>query len=92
MSHVSSEIRSLQDDLFRSKVQRARRMTADERMMEGLHLFDRCLSLMRDGIRSTHPEFNSEQVEKEVRRRLAIARRLDDAELYRDAGVISDDE
>ena len=92
MSPVSPELQALQDDLFRSKVRRARRMTCDERMMEGLHLFNRCMSLMRDGIRAQHPEFGPEQIEKEVARRLAIARRLDDAGLYRDAGVISDDE
>ena len=92
MNSVSPEIQSLQDDLFRSKVRRARRMSCDERMMEGLHLFDRCMSLMRDGIRAQHPEFGLARIEQEVGRRLAIARRLDEAGLYRDAGVLSDDE
>lgn len=92
MSQVSPELQLLQDDLFRSKVRRARRMRPDERMMEGLHLFDRAVSLMRDGIRAQHPEFDDAQVEREVHRRLAIAKRLDDAGLYRDAGVISDDD
>ncbi len=89
---VDPEINALQDEIFLSKVKRARRMTIDERMMEGLHLFDRCMSLMRDGVTASHPEFTPEQVEKEVRRRLAIARRLDDAGLYRPAGVVGDDE
>lgn len=92
LSQVDSEILALQDEIFLSKVKRARRMSIDERMMEGLHLFDRCLSLMRDGITTSHPEFSPEQVEQEVRRRLAIARRLDDAGLYRPAGVVGDDE
>lgn len=92
MSHVSAELQSLQDDLFRSKVQRARRMSLDERLMEGLRLFDRGVSLMRDGIRGQHPEFDEAQIEREVHRRLAIAKRLDDAGLYRDAGVVSDDD
>ncbi|MFM9962790.1 MAG: hypothetical protein ACKV2Q_16390 [Planctomycetaceae bacterium] len=92
MSQVSPELQSLQDDLFRSKVRRARQMTPDERMMEGLRLFDRGVSLMRDGIRAQHPEFDDAQVEREVHRRLAIAKRLDDAGLYRDAGVVSDDD
>ncbi len=92
MSQLDAELNALQDEIFLSKVKRARRMSIDERMMEGLHLFDRCLSLMRDGISASHPEFSPEQIEKEVRRRLAIARRLDDAGLYRHAGVFRDDE
>ena len=88
----SPDLRRLQDDLFRSKVRRARQMSPDERMMEGLRLFDRGVSLMRDGIRAQHPEFDDAQVEREVHRRLAIAKRLDDAGLYRDAGAVSDDD
>jgi|GEM_PF-3443486 len=51
-------------DVRPEKVRRARKMSIDERMMEGLQLFDRCLSLMRDGIRAASPEFTDEQVEK----------------------------
>ncbi len=91
-TQVDPGIKALQDEIFVSKVKRARRMSIDERMMEGLHLFDRCMSLMRDGISASHPEFTPEQVEQEVRRRLAIARRLDDAGLYHPAGVVGDDE
>ena len=92
VTQVDSGIKALQDEIFLSKVKRARRMSIDERLMEGLHLFDRCLSLMRDGITASHPEFSPEQVETEVWRRLAFARRLDDAGLYRPAGVVGDDE
>ena len=92
MSTIDPVLQLLQDDLFRSKVQRARHMSPDQRMMEGLRLFDRGMSLMRDGIRAQYPECSSEQVEREVARRLAIARRLDEAGLYRNAGGISDDD
>ena len=92
MSPVNPELQSFQDDLFRSQVRRARRMTCDERITEGLHLFHRCMSLKRDGIRAEHPEFGPEQIKDEVARRLDIAKRLKEAGLYRDAGVISDDE
>lgn len=92
MNQVSPELQSLQDDLFRAKVRRARRMSPDERMMEGLRLFDRGMSLMRDGIRAQHPDFDESQVENEVSRRLAVAKRLEEAGMCRDAGVVSDDD
>lgn len=89
MNPVRSELQTLQDDLFRSKVRRARRMSSDERMMKGLRLFDRGMSLMRDGIRAQHSDFDDAQVEKEVGRRLAFVKRLNEAGLCREAGVVS---
>jgi hypothetical protein len=43
---------------------------------------------MRDAIRTEHPEFSDAQVQGEVRRRLRIAKRIDDASIYQDAGTI----
>ncbi len=45
---------------------------------------------MRDGIRGEFPEYAEEQVQKEFRRRLAIAKALSDREIYRDAGMLDE--
>jgi len=44
--------------------------------------------LMRDAIRTEHPELSDAQIQGEVRRRLRIAKRIDDASIYQDAGTI----
>lgn len=90
MSQIDPEIKALQDAIFLSKVARARRTPINEKLADGPLLFDQSIQLMRGGIRSEHPEYTDEQIEREVRRRLAIARKIDEAGLYQDAGLIDE--
>jgi hypothetical protein len=90
MSQVAPETKALQDSIFLLKVARARRTPISERLADGPVLFDQCCEIMRGGIRSEHPEFTDEQVEREVGRRLAIGKKIDDGDFYRDAGVIDE--
>lgn len=87
---MDTRIKDLHDSVFRTKVARARRTPMAEKMLDGPRLFDQSCEIMRGGIRSENPEFTPEQVEQELRRRLAIARKIDDAGLYRDAGVVDE--
>ena len=64
------------DPTFAAKVLQAKAMTPSERFKAGFDLFDQSLMLMRAGIRATHPKMTDAEVESEVDRRLAIARRL----------------
>ena len=73
---------SLMDAIFIDKIRRARRMSPGEKMLEGPRLFDQNCQLMRGAICSQFPEFDAAQVEQELRRRLAIARRIDEAGIY----------
>jgi hypothetical protein len=79
----SASSKALMDAIFRDKVRRARQTPMDQKMLDGPRLFDMNCQIMRSGIRAQHPEFDEAQVEKELRRRLAIARRIDDAGIYR---------
>ena len=79
--------KELMDAIFIDKVRRARQTPMDKKMLDGPRLFDLNCQIMRSGIRAQHPHYNEQQIEKELRRRLAIARRIDDAGNYRDAGV-----
>jgi hypothetical protein len=90
MSETGAGDRALQDSVFLTKVARARQTPMAEKILDGPRLFDQSCEIMRGGIRSENPDFTSEQVEQELRRRLAMARRIDDAGLYRDARVVDE--
>lgn len=90
MSPVDPEIKALQDAIYVSKVKRARAMSIEEKLALGPILFDQNMQIMRGSIRSEHPEFTEEQIDREIRRRLKIAKLIDDANLYRDAGVLDE--
>ena len=90
MSQIDVETRSLQNAIYIERVLRARRTPMDEKILDGLRLFDMNCAMAKSGIRSQFPQFTEEQVEQEFRRRLAIARKIDDAGIYRD--IESEDE
>ncbi len=64
--------------IYREKLERARRMSADEKLNAGVELFEMGIELMRDGIRDQFPELAAEVVEAEIDRRLARSRTLED--------------
>jgi len=65
------------DDSFRQKIERARRMTGDQRFREGLALCDRTFRIMADGIRHQFPTASPEEVLRILRERLAIIRKIE---------------
>ena len=83
---------SLMDAIFVDKVRRARLMSPGEKMLDGPRLFDQNCQLMRGAIRSQFPAFDDAQVEQELRRRLAIARRIDESGIYTNIDETSPDE
>jgi hypothetical protein len=65
------------DDSTRRQIERARRMTPDERFREGLALCDRTFRLMQDGIRHQFPEATQAEVMRILRERLTKIRALE---------------
>ena len=90
MSPSDPQLKALQDAIFLSKVARARRTPLSVSLATGAELFDQNLLIMRGSIRGEHPEYTEIQVEQEVRRRLKIAKLIDEANLYQDAGTVDD--
>ena len=90
MSQVDPEIKALQHAIFLSKVAQARRMSMGEKFAAGPLLFDQNCRIMRDEIRVQYPDYTEEQVEDEVRRRLAVEKQLSDGDIYVDAGMIDE--
>lgn len=86
-NQVDAETKALMDAIFVEKIRRARETPMDQKILDGPRLFDANCQIMRSGIRAQFPDFSDEQVEQELRRRLAIARRIDEAGIYTDVGV-----
>ncbi|MCH5372558.1 MAG: hypothetical protein JJ992_01175 [Planctomycetes bacterium] len=90
MRTVDPEILKLQNEIYRSRVLRARQMTIGERVADGFRLFRWGMKIMRGGIRAQYPAFTEEQVEAEVARRMRIGRKLSEGDIYRDAGILDE--
>jgi hypothetical protein len=65
------------DDSTREQIERARRMTPDQRFREGLALCDRAFRLMQDGIRHQFPGATPQDVLRILRERLDRIRAIE---------------
>ena len=54
-------------------------MSIAEKLQAGAELFEDACEVARCGIRSTHPAWSAEEVERELARRLEIGRKLEEA-------------
>jgi hypothetical protein len=83
MAVMSSKIvkmelsQTLIDSIYRERVLAARDMRPEERILAGLRLFDLSCRIMVDGIRNENPEADEAAVQKILRERLALIRRLE---------------
>lgn len=69
--------RQLADDLFRERVERARKMAPEEKLLAGPRLFDQACRIMRDGIRHQFPDADEARVTEILFERLALIRKLE---------------
>ncbi len=70
--------KELIDELFWDKVQTAREMSFEEKLLAGPRLFDLCCEFARSGIRMQNPALDEDGVDQELDRRLSISRRLEE--------------
>jgi hypothetical protein len=85
MATVDPEIKALQNEIFWSKVQRAREQSPWEKFLDGARLFDMASRVTVAGIRSQFPSYTAKQVHEEFLRRLEIGRRLSERGNYSNA-------
>ena len=64
-------------DLERERVERARAMSPEDKLMAGPRLFEQACRAMADGIRDEHPEATEAEVQEFLRARLALIRRAE---------------
>lgn len=70
---------SLVEDLNRYKIRAAREMSAADKLAASGDLFDDVCERMRAGIRAQFPDADDEAIERVLRERLDIARKLENA-------------
>lgn len=68
------------DDIYRRKVLRARAMPPEEKLFAGIKLFEFACDLSRSGIRHQFPDADEKRVEEILEQRLALRKRLEEAE------------
>ena len=90
MTQPDAETKALMDSIFIGKALRARQRSISKKLLDGPELFENCCVLMRSGIRFQFPVYTDEQVEQEMRRRLSIQRRIHEAGIYCEAGVLDE--
>ncbi len=90
MNHLDRSTRPV-DPNYIKKVLYSRSRTMGERMLDGARLFDLDCQLERIRIRAQFPIFSDEQVEQELKYRLAVARWNEDEGIYRDGGILDVD-
>jgi hypothetical protein len=76
---MSDEFKPLADALYWERIERARRMTPEERMKAGPELFDYACSITLSALREQLPDATESQLLDALRHRLDIKRRLEEA-------------
>ena len=69
--------KELADDIYRERVLRARQTPIDQKFLAGAELFEYACRLTCDGIRHQNPGIDEEHVQRILRERLALGRRLE---------------
>ena len=71
-------------DFQLDSVEQSQSMTVADRFWAGAELFEYACTISRSGIRRQHPEYSSEEVEAELRRRVDLQRQREDRTSERD--------
>lgn len=66
------------DDMYRERVARAKRIPPDERLFEGLILFESAYRMTLDGIRGQNPGISDSDALAVLQGRLALQRRMEE--------------
>lgn len=67
----------LVDELYRERVRRARATPPEQRLLDGIRLFELACRIMMDGIRDEHPGADEGQVQDLLTQRFDLLRRLE---------------
>jgi len=83
------DIRALAEDIRRTRNEAGRHLTIEQRLDAGPMLFRQWLELVRGSVLADHPDASPQDIDAEIDRRLAIARRRGETDrqgrpIYRD--------
>jgi hypothetical protein len=75
---MNPESQTLADSLYWERVERARRLTPEQRLLAGPELFDYACTVTLSALREQLPGASESQLLEALRRRLAVKRRLEE--------------
>jgi len=75
---MNHESQPLADSLYWERVERARRLTPEQRLLAGPELFDYACTITLSALREQLPDASEMQLLEALRRRLAVKRRLEE--------------
>jgi hypothetical protein len=76
---MNSDFQPLADALYWEHVERARRLTPEQRLMAGPELFDYACTVTLSALREQMPGAGEAELLEALRRRLAVKRKLEEA-------------
>lgn len=82
---MPNEFQSLADELYRERVLRARRTPPEERILDGIRLYDQAVDRMRMGVQLQHPEAGAAELERLLIQRIRKLWKMSDHGYYRPA-------
>ncbi|MCW5558621.1 MAG: hypothetical protein KIT22_12410 [Verrucomicrobiae bacterium] len=82
---MNPDFKPLADALYRERVLRARRVPPEERLLDGIRLYDQAVERMRLGVKLQHPAATEEEVERLLVKRIRKSWKLSDHGYYRPA-------
>jgi hypothetical protein len=71
--------KELLGDIYRERVLRARQTPPEDKLFEGIRLFDFACRVMVDGLRNEHPDADEPRLRELLAQRIALLRRLEDS-------------
>ena len=82
---MGNEFKSLADELYRERVLRARRTPPEDRLLDGIRLYDEAVERMLVGVRLQHPAASPAELDQLLNQQIRKLWRLSDHGHYRPA-------
>jgi hypothetical protein len=82
---MQNEFQSLADELYRERVLRARRTPPEERILDGVRLYDQAVERMKLGVQLKNPQAEPAEIERLLIQRIRHLWKMSDHGYYRSA-------
>jgi hypothetical protein len=82
---MQNEFQPLADQLYRERVLRARRTPPEERILDGVRLYDQAVERMELGVRLQNPDAGPDEIERLLKLRIRKLWKLSDHGCYKPA-------
>jgi hypothetical protein len=84
---MNPEIQPFADAIYRERVLRARRTPPEEKLLDGIRLYDEAVERMRLGVKLRHPAATEEEIDQLLVEQIRKGWKLSDHGYYRPANA-----